>query len=79
VELSEGKKAGPYVSFAESVTVKKQNAREFHQLLDRALAVDIEASPDDRLVNTLMIEKAAWLKAASEDLFLEDVEAEEAP
>lgn len=78
VVLSEGKKAGPYVSYAEGVVVKKQDARAFHTLLNKALAVDLEASPDDRLVNTMMQRKATWLKASSEDLFLEDVDPAEA-
>jgi predicted anti-sigma-YlaC factor YlaD len=72
VELSEGKRAGPYVTLAERVSVKEQNAKEFHQLLDRALAIDLDASPDDRLANVLMQRRAARLKKMSGDLFLED-------
>lgn len=76
LELSGGVKAGPYVSFAESVCVKRQDSKMFHALIDKALAIEIEASPNDRLANTLMQRKARRLKAMSEDLFLDDVGAE---
>ena len=75
LELSGGRRAGTFVTLAESVCVKQQNSREFHQLIDRALGVDLDASPRDRLVNILMQKKARWLKSMSEDLFLDDVGA----
>lgn len=72
VELSAGTRAGPYVTLAEKVSVKEQNAKEFHELLDKALAIDLEKSPEDRLANVLAQRRAARLKKASGDLFLED-------
>lgn len=42
-ELARGRHAGPYVSYAESVCVEKQDAAQFHQLLEQALAVDPHA------------------------------------
>jgi hypothetical protein len=41
--------------------VKEQNAKEFHELIDKALSIDIDASPEDRLANTLMQRRAARL------------------
>lgn len=73
IALAGGAKVGPYVTLAEAVSVKEQNAQEFHQLLDQALAIDVEAFPDQRLANVIMQRRARRLKAASGDLFLDDV------
>ena len=73
VALSKGSKVGPYVTLAEAVCVKEQKAAEFHQLLDQALAIDVEAFPEQRLANVIMQRRARRLKAVSGDLFLEDV------
>lgn len=73
IALSEGKRAGPFVSLAEGVSVKEQNAKEFHELLDKALSIDVDANPDERLSNVLMQRRAQRLKKLSGDLFLEDI------
>jgi predicted anti-sigma-YlaC factor YlaD len=70
VELTEGKKAGPFVSFATSVTVPKQDYPEFKDLLERALAVDLDAEPKYRLQNILSQRKARWLLQHADDYFL---------
>ena len=71
VELSHGKEASPFVALAEAVTIKKQDAKEFEALLNRALAIDLDANPDTRLVNTIMQRRARWLLSRKSDLFLE--------
>ncbi|MFT5031251.1 MAG: putative anti-sigma-YlaC factor YlaD, partial [Candidatus Binatia bacterium] len=71
VELSEGMQAGAYVALAESVSVETQNKKEFNELLDKALAVDVDAKPEWRLLNIVMQRRAQWLLGRSEDLFLE--------
>jgi predicted anti-sigma-YlaC factor YlaD len=79
LELSNGAKAGPYVSLATSVCVAKQYADEFKALLDSALAVDIDASPSNRLANILSQRKAEWLLVNIDNFFLiDEPEAEEA-
>lgn len=75
VELSEGKKAGPYVSLAESVSIDQQNRKEFEELLGKALAVDVNAAPQYRLTNVLAQRRAQKLLAQIDDLIL----GEEAP
>ncbi len=70
-ELSGDRRIGPLVTFAESVSVKEQDAAEFRRLLEEALAFDLSAAPDDRLVNTLARRRAEWLLARTEDLFVE--------
>jgi predicted anti-sigma-YlaC factor YlaD len=71
IAISKGSKAGPYVSLAESVSVKEQKAKEFQELLDKALAIDVEQHPQNKLANTVLQRRATRLKAAAEDLFLE--------
>lgn len=71
VGLSSGKRAAPYVSFAETVSVGTQNRAEFEELLKKALAVNPDAAPDIRLANTVSQRRAAWLLARADELFLE--------
>jgi predicted anti-sigma-YlaC factor YlaD len=71
VELSKGRQAGPYVALAEAVSIRSQNAAEFRELLQRALAVDVDADPNSRLVNVIMQRRAEWLLSRMDELFLE--------
>lgn len=71
VALSSGRRAAPFVSLAETVSVGSQNRAEFEELLKRALAVDPDAVPELRLANTVSQRRAAWLLARADELFLE--------
>lgn len=71
VVLSGGKRAAPYVSFAEVVSVGAQDRAGFEEMLGRALAVDPESVPELRLANTVSQRRAAWLLARADELFLE--------
>jgi hypothetical protein len=64
VELSSGQLAGPYVALAESVSVKKQDVKEFNKLLEQALAINPDAKPEWRLANLIMQRRALWLQQA---------------
>lgn len=77
VELSQGKLASPFVTFAESVSVQQQNREEFESLLQRALAIDLDAAPESRLENRIAQRHAQWLLAHADDLFLGEPEGEE--
>jgi predicted anti-sigma-YlaC factor YlaD len=70
LELTHGQQAGPLVTYAEAVCVEKQDAKQFDELLNRALAINPDAHPDTRLVNLVMQRRARWLLAKKEDLFL---------
>jgi predicted anti-sigma-YlaC factor YlaD len=70
--LSDGKKLGPLVTYAESVCVAAQDRKTFNQLLDRVLAFDPDSAPAHRLANLLAQRRARWLQARTEDLFLGD-------
>lgn len=69
--LSGGQRASLYVSYAESTAVPRQDRRAFVELLERALAVDIDASPQLRLVNTIAQQRAAWLLENVDEWILE--------
>jgi len=70
--------AGPMVSFAEAVSVQRQDQKEFTALLERALAIHPDAKPQWRLVNLIIQRRARWLLARTEDLFLKPVQEEKA-
>jgi predicted anti-sigma-YlaC factor YlaD len=77
--LSGGQQAGPFVSLAESVALPQQNRPEFEALLKRALAIDVDARPEFRLVNLVMQRRARWLLGRIDDLFLPAAEPAPAP
>jgi len=71
VALSGGKRAWPYVNYAESISVRNQNKAEFTEMLDKALAVDAVAPSDQRLSNLLAQRRARWLLGRVDELFVE--------
>ena len=71
LEISKGKRAGTYVSFAENASVPAQNATEFQSLLEKALAIDVNADPDNRLANIVAQRRARWLLQHKSELFLD--------
>jgi len=70
MELSGGQMAGPLVALAESVSVKQQDVTGFKELLGRALAINVDAKPEWRLVNLVMQRRARWLLSRTDELFL---------
>lgn len=69
--LSQGTRAGLFVAYAEGVSVRDQDRRQFEAVLDRALAIDLEARPEERLQNSLARQRALWLRTQTDQLFLE--------
>jgi predicted anti-sigma-YlaC factor YlaD len=72
LELTQGKKMGPHVTWAEVVAVQAQDRTTFDTLLDQVLAFDVDEAPQFRLVNVIAQNRARWLKSRAEDLFLEE-------
>ena len=68
--LSDGRKLGPRVSFAEGVLVQAQDRAQFTRTLEEVLRADAEAVPRYRLANILAQRRARALLAHAEDLFL---------
>jgi hypothetical protein len=71
MELSGGKMASPLVALAETVSVHKQDRKEFQALLDQALAIDVNSKPEWRLNNLVTQRRARWLLGSADQLFVE--------
>lgn len=71
VELADGRRASPFVTFAEGVCVQEQNKAEFIALLERALAIDPDSAPENRLANVVIQQRARWLLGRLDELFLD--------
>jgi predicted anti-sigma-YlaC factor YlaD len=71
LELAKGRRAAPYLAFAESVSVGRQDRKEFTDLLDAALAVKPDAAPEYRLANVVAQRRARWLLSRIDALFVE--------
>jgi predicted anti-sigma-YlaC factor YlaD len=69
--FSQGRRAFPYLSFAESVSVVRQDRAEFREMLDKALAVDVSKKDSQRLANLLAQKRARFQLARVDELFLE--------
>lgn len=69
--LAAGRKASPYVTWAENVSIQTQNRAEFTALLEKALAIDPDADRANRLANRVIQKKARWLIAHADDFFLD--------
>lgn len=72
VELTLGQLAGPFVSYAEAVSIPQQNKAEFQKLLNQALAIDVNARPEWRLANTVVQRRARWLLSQTDQLISSD-------
>jgi predicted anti-sigma-YlaC factor YlaD len=69
--LSHGDRAWPLVSYAESVTVPRQDKQGFERALNQALAVDPGKIKTQRLTNLLAQRRARWLLDRVDELILE--------
>lgn len=71
LDLSGGQHAGPYVTYAEAVSVTTQNREEFETLLTEAISIDPAAMAEWTLVNHIMQRRARWLMSRTDHYFLE--------
>jgi predicted anti-sigma-YlaC factor YlaD len=70
LDIADGRLAGPYVAYAESVVIPRQDADLFVELMEKALAVEVDEYPPARLINVLTQRKARWYLENIEDFFL---------
>jgi len=75
LELSGGGRAGLHLALAEAVAVPEQDLAAFRDLIEAALAVDLDAQPDQRVANALAQRRARWLATQIPELFFEASEA----
>jgi predicted anti-sigma-YlaC factor YlaD len=66
-----GRRAYPYVTYAESVSVAQQDRAQFQELMQKALAVDVSVKDDQRLANLLAQKRARWQLGRLDELFIE--------
>jgi len=71
VALADGRRAWPFVNYAESVAVSRQDKKEFDRVLKEALAVDPDKEKGQRLSNLIAQRRARWLMTRTEELFIE--------
>lgn len=69
-QLSEGNRASLYIAFAEAVAIPTQDRSQFTGLLEEALAIDVDADPEQRLLNLIAQERARWLLERVDEFFL---------
>ena len=68
---AEGRRAFPYVTFAESVSVAEQDKARFREMMEKALALDVSRPDDQRLANLLAQKRARWQLGRLDELFIE--------
>jgi predicted anti-sigma-YlaC factor YlaD len=66
-----GRRAFPYLTFAESVSVARQDKEQFKELMEQALAIDVSRPDDQRLANVLAQKRARWQLGRLDELFIE--------
>lgn len=71
LQISQGKRVGPLVTYAEAVLVGAQKRAEFEKMLQQALAFDPDSAPSERLPNLIAQKRARWLLSQIDSLFLE--------
>jgi len=71
LQLAVGKRVAPLVSFAETVCVAQQDRARFIELLGRALELDADRFPEQRLANLVAQKRARWLLSRVDELFVE--------
>ena len=62
VQLTQGKAAAPSLAWAEAICLPNEDRECFDRAIGSALAIDPDADPSKRLVNTVMQRRAAWLR-----------------
>lgn len=70
VAMQKGLLPGPYISLAMGVSVARQDRAEFETLMNKALAIDPEAVPNERLTTMLLQRRAKSLLDQADYLFL---------
>ncbi|MDR0878428.1 MAG: TRAP transporter TatT component family protein [Treponema sp.] len=71
LEKAGGKLAGPYVSYAQSVSIPNQDYPGFKKYLEAALAINSKKNTSNRLVNTISQRKARSLLDNALDYFID--------
>ncbi|MCX5777029.1 MAG: TRAP transporter TatT component family protein [Candidatus Firestonebacteria bacterium] len=71
LEINKGKKAGTYLSLA-AISQSKQDVNEFRELLKKALEIDVDKNPENRLANIIYQRRAKYMLENIDEFFLID-------
>jgi hypothetical protein len=71
VEKSGGRLAGPYVSYAQSVSIPAQDYDTFRKYLETAIALALKTDRANRLMNIISLRKAQALLDNAADYFID--------
>jgi len=69
LEKSGGLSAGVYVSYVQAISIPAQDHNTFKEYLEKALAIDVDAVPANRLVNILSQQRARFLLDNASNFF----------
>ena len=72
MQLARGEQVSPLVAFAETVSVRLQDRKQFREFLQQALAFDVNQAPQHRLANLIAQRRARILLSRINDLFIGD-------
>ena len=72
VALSHDTRPSPYGTLAQTVSVQRQDRKEFEALLNRALTFDPARDPSQRLTTIVLQRKARTLLEREDEFFVED-------
>lgn len=70
LELHGGRRPSTYIYWASMVSVRQQNRKEFEEMLNKALAIDPDDLPEERLATLIAQKWARLLLDQVDDLFL---------
>lgn len=70
LKISGGKTIGPYLTYAQSFCIPNQDIDGFDKAIEKALSINPDDNPSTRLATTISHEKAEYLKAHRDDLFI---------
>lgn len=71
LKYSGGKSPSTFVTYARSFCIPQQDSAGFDEAIDKALAIDPDGQPDNRLMIVLSQRQAQWLKEHKADYILE--------
>ncbi len=71
LELSKGKTPSVYLTYATSFCIPEQDSKGFDECIEKALAIDPELQPENRLTIKLSQDYAKWLKEHKEDYIID--------
>ena len=69
--VSKGETPGPYITYATALCVPQQDAEGFKANLKKALAINPDSRPQERLSVTIAQKKALWLLQHVDDYFIQ--------